>query len=119
MWSYSPSKCLGYWNKPELTKEIFGGKISNAQGKPYENLEFLRTGDLIFVHEGLGYFCSRLKDLIIVGGANYYPHDIEVTAFRSHKLIRPGCVAAFAVKVPGELTESAVVVAEVISSFCS
>lgn len=112
MWSYSPSKCLGYWNKPELTKEIFGGKISNAQGKPYENLEFLRTGDLIFVHEGLGYFCSRLKDLIIVGGANYYPHDIEVTAFRSHKLIRPGCVAAFAVKVPGELTESAVVVAE-------
>ena len=57
----------------------------------------MRTGDEGFLEEGKLYITGRLKDLIIVGGKNYYPEDIEVAAQEADRVaIRPGCVAAFA-----------------------
>ena len=57
---------------------------------------YLRTGDEGFLEEGKLYITGRLKDLIIVGGKNYYPEDIEVSAQEADRVaIRPGCVAAF------------------------
>lgn len=56
----------GYWNRPEATAEAFG-----ADG-------WFRTGDVAYRDED-GYFfiCDRLKDLIISGGENIYPAEVE------------------------------------------
>jgi acyl-CoA synthetase (AMP-forming)/AMP-acid ligase II len=39
----------------------------------FKGADFLRTGDLGFIHEGQLYICGRAKDLIIVRGRNHYP----------------------------------------------
>jgi acyl-CoA synthetase (AMP-forming)/AMP-acid ligase II len=69
------------------------------------------TGDLGFIVRGQLVITGRHKDLIIVGGANFYPQDIELTAEMSHPDLRPGCSAAFSVDEGGE--ERVVVAVEV------
>lgn len=87
IWVSSPSVCQGYWNMPELSKEVF--KV------PFGDRNYLRTGDLGRVVRGILYVTGRLKDVIIVGGENHYPQDIEQTVLSTHPLVRPGRVAAF------------------------
>lgn len=41
------------------------------------------------------YITGRLKDVIIVGGRNLYPQDVEATVEGISQAIRRGCVAAF------------------------
>ncbi len=100
IWLNGPSKCLGYWNKPEKNKEVFEARTSSSSDNRYET--FLRTGDMGFLHEGELYVCSRLKDMIIIRGLNYYPHDIEKIVEDSNSYIRKGNVAAFAIEENGE-----------------
>lgn len=107
IWINGPSKCMGYWDKPELNKEIFDARLTGVSGD--ENKTFLRTGDLGFLHEGELYVCGRAKDMIIIRGLNYYPHDIEKIVEDSSKFIRHTYVAAFAVLEDGE--EKLVIVA--------
>jgi malonyl-CoA/methylmalonyl-CoA synthetase len=61
-----PNIFKGYWKQPEKTAEAF-----TADG-------WFRTGDLGFL-EGDGYLtlCGRSKDLIISGGLNIYPPEVE------------------------------------------
>jgi len=60
-----PATMLGYWNKPEETA------ASIVDG-------WLRTGDRGWVDdEGFLYIAGRSKDLIISGGLNVYPAEIE------------------------------------------
>ena len=75
----------------------------------------MRTGDLGFMRYGELFIGGRVKDLIIIRGQNYYPQDVEWTAERSHRLLRPGCCAAFAVEVG--LEERLVLVLEVRREF--
>jgi len=56
---------LGYWNKPEATAEA----LKNG---------WLHTGDLCTVDEdGFITICDRMKDMIISGGENVYPAELE------------------------------------------
>jgi acyl-CoA synthetase (AMP-forming)/AMP-acid ligase II len=105
LWLSGPSVACGYWDKPELTQAIFHAHTSNGEGP------FLRTGDLGFWHEGELFITGRLKDLIIIGGRNHYPEDIESTIYQSHPAFRPTGAAAFTVETEGVLR--LVVVAEV------
>jgi len=70
----------------------------------------LRTGDLGFINDGELFITGRLKDLVIVGGQNHYPQDIERTAESSHSTLRPQSCAVFSVMI-GE-HESVVLLAE-------
>lgn len=63
----------GYWRRPRETAETFGATTADGAG-PY-----LRTGDAGFRSNGELYICGRYRDLIIVGGGNYFPNDIEST----------------------------------------
>jgi acyl-CoA synthetase (AMP-forming)/AMP-acid ligase II len=62
----SPGVMQGYYNNPEATRRVL-----SPDG-------WLRTGDLGFVdREGYLYVTGRLKDLIILGGENVVPADVE------------------------------------------
>lgn len=100
------SVALGYWNKPEETERTFRAYLADTGEGP-----FLRTGDLGFLKDGELFVCGRLKDLIIIGGVNHYPQDIEWRVEQSHPSIRPDHCAAFSVEIEGE--EKLIVVTEV------
>ena len=107
IWVRGPSIGQGYWNKPEISEEVFQAKLndgSNGSG-------WLRTGDLGFVHQQELYVTGRLKDLIIIRGVNRYPQDIELTVENTDGVLRSGCSAAFALDVENQ--ERLVVVCEV------
>jgi fatty-acyl-CoA synthase len=95
------SDCLfeGYFNRPDLTaKAIVDG--------------WYHTGDLGFTLDGELYVVGRKKDLIIVGGENIYPQDIEEIA-ASHPAIHEGRVVAMGAYNPDTGTEDIILVAEV------
>jgi long-chain acyl-CoA synthetase len=55
----------GYLNNPEETKAAFWG-------------DWLRSGDVgVFDEDGYLYIVDRIKDMIITGGENVYPREIE------------------------------------------
>jgi len=110
IWVSSPSKAVGYWERPEQTAEEF-----HAQSVPASSSSdgYLRTGDLGFLREGELFICGRIKDLIIVRGSNHYPQDIERTAEKAQTALRAGCSAAFAIKQASGHTEAVVFVAEI------
>ena len=95
----------GYWQRPEETQKTFNAFTHDTCEGP-----FLRTGDLGFVREGNLYVTSRLKDLIIIRGHNYFPHDIEQTVQEGHPAFLQGATAAFS--VPNGPDEQLVVVQE-------
>ena len=90
IWVSGESVASAYWNKPNDSQHTFGARI------PDDDREYLRTGDLGFLDDGQLFVTGRLKDLIILGGRNYYPQDLELAAERSHPSLRPGHAAAFA-----------------------
>lgn len=96
----------GYWGKPEETDATFNATLAGSGDGPY-----LRTGDLGFLHRGELFLTGRLKDLIIVRGRNYYPHDLEWTAQQAHPGLRQGYGAAFSIE--GETGEHVVLVHEI------
>lgn len=72
---------------------------------------WLDTGDLGFISEGRVYVTGRAKDLIIQGGRNVYPYDLERIATEAGDL-RAGGVVAFGRTGDESGTESIVLVAE-------
>lgn len=95
------SDCLftGYYNRPDLTERAL------VDG-------WYRTGDLGFLLDGELYVVGRKKDLLIVGGENIYPQDIEEIV-AAHPAIHDGRAVAIGVYNPNLGTEDIVVVAEV------
>jgi acyl-CoA synthetase (AMP-forming)/AMP-acid ligase II/acyl carrier protein len=92
IWIRGASTGRGYWNKPEASKETFDAHLAGGSEA------FLRTGDLGFLFEGNLFVTGRIKDLIIIRGANYYPQDIETTVEQCHGNLRLGGCAAFSVE---------------------
>ena len=93
--------CLfsGYYNRPDLT----AAAMHNG---------WYHTGDLGFVHAGEVYVVGRKKDLLIIGGENIYPQDIEEIV-AAHPAIHDGRAVAVGVYNPDLGTEDVVIVAEV------
>lgn len=110
IWVSGSSVSLGYWNRPDETERTFCAYLADTGEGP-----FLRTGDLGFIKDDQLFVTGRLKDLIIIRGANYYPQDIEQTVEQSHPVLRPSCGAAFSIEVEDE--ERLVVAQEVERSY--
>jgi fatty-acyl-CoA synthase len=92
------SMMAGYYRDPEGTALAFDG-------------EWLRTGDLAYMIAGELVICGRIKDLIVIGGRNVFPEDVERAAAEVAG-VRPGNVIAFGVE-RRRGKESVTVVAEV------
>jgi acyl-CoA synthetase (AMP-forming)/AMP-acid ligase II len=110
IWVSGPTVTSGYWEREDLTEQVFNARLADTGEGPY-----LRTGDLGFVKDGQLYVTGRIKDLIIIDGANHYPQDIELTVQHSHPSLRLGCGVAFS--IDAEDGEQLVVVQEVRQEF--
>src|SRR6202140_653838 len=99
IWVAGGSKCLGYWNNPELALKMFHARL--VDDSPYDD-GYLRTGDMGFFHNGELFVCGRIKDMIILRGQNYYPQDIEAVVEKASGLVRANCVAAFQINEDSE-----------------
>jgi amino acid adenylation domain-containing protein len=97
----------GYWQNALATAESFV--------KDENNRWWLHTGDLGFIDSDELFVSGRLKDLIIIRGRNYYPHDIEVAASAAVSCINPGALVAFSVTADEQ--EKLVLVAELKRSY--
>jgi len=86
IWVRSGMVMKGYWNQPDATREVIqpGG--------------WLRTGDAAYQDaEGYIYLFDRFKDMIISGGENVYPAEVE-NVLHAH----PAVLEAAAIGVPHE-----------------
>ena len=93
-----PSATSGYLRNAEATRRLFDGV-------------WLDSGDLAYVAEGDVYPTSRVKDVIIRGGRNIYPYEVE-EAVGDITGIRKGCVAVFGSPDLASGTERVIVIAE-------
>ena len=59
-----PQIMKGYWQNPEANRDAFDG-------------DWFRTGDAGYLRGGFLYIHDRVKDMIISGGENIYPAEIE------------------------------------------
>lgn len=87
----------GYWRAPELTAEVLidGG---------------YHTGDLASVDdEGYIYIVDRKKDMVITGGFNVYPTEVEATLYQ-HPAVFEACVFAVPDEQWGEVVGAEVIV---------
>jgi acyl-CoA synthetase (AMP-forming)/AMP-acid ligase II len=95
----SDSMLSGYYRRHDLTAQVmFKG--------------WYLTGDLGYIADGELYITGRKKDLIIVGGKNIYPQDLEAIA-NEVPGVHPGRVVAFGVPDERLGTEAIVLVCEV------
>ncbi len=75
LWTRSPQNMVGYWNKPEETE-----KTITKDG-------WLKTGDAGYLdEEGFLFLTDRVKDMIVSGGENVYPAEVE-NAIASHPAV--------------------------------
>jgi acyl-CoA synthetase (AMP-forming)/AMP-acid ligase II len=95
------SNCMltGYYHRTDATEKSF------HQG-------WFLTGDLGYLADGEVYITGRKKDLIIVGGKNIYPQDLENLTSEVPG-VHPGRVAAVGVLNENTGTEDVVIIAEV------
>jgi len=93
-----PSATSGYYRNPEATKELFSGGWVN-------------TGDRAYLSGGMVFITGREKDIIIRGGRNISPYELE-QAVSNLAGVRRGCVAVFGSLDKASGTERLVVIAE-------
>lgn len=113
MWFHGPHVSLGYWNRPDATAEAY---VQDAGGR-----RWFRSGDLARRDdEGFFTIAGRAKEMIISGGVNIYPAEIEAVLLL-HPEVRDAAVVgvehptwgevgvAFVVPLrPGELSEESI-----------
>ena len=95
---HGPSATSGYFRNPQATQQLFDGP-------------WLNTGDLGYLAAGELYLTGREKDIIIRGGHNIHPLELEEAVGRIRG-IRKGGVAVFPATDPRTGTEQLVVLAE-------
>jgi len=92
-----PQRCQGYYNMPKETKQAI------RDG-------WFHTGDIGKVdEEGYIYIVDRKKDMIIAGGYNIYPRDIDEVLFEHPKIVE-ACAVGVPDKYRGETVKAFVVV---------
>lgn len=97
------SDCMltGYFNRPDLTEKA----IRNG---------WYLTGDYGYISEGEVFVSGRKKDMIIVGGKNIYPQDLEALTYEVPN-VHAGRSVAFGLFDEVQGTEDIVIIAEVDS----
>jgi long-chain acyl-CoA synthetase len=98
LWTRSVQNMKGYWHNPEATAATIG-----PDG-------WLRTGDVAYLDaDGFVYLHDRVKDMIVTGGENVYPAEVE-NALMSHPSVADCAVFGIPSERWGEEVKAVVVV---------
>jgi fatty-acyl-CoA synthase len=85
-----PNIMKGYWNRPEATAEAI------------DEMGWFHSGDIGYQDdEGFLFICDRLKDMVISGGENIYPAEVESVLYK-HRSIAEVAVIGLADEKWGE-----------------
>ena len=96
-----PSVMLGYINQDKETNEVLR--------KHYDGKTWLHTGDLGYMDkDGVLYYQSRLKRMIISNGYNIYPMELE-EIINKNKYVETSIVVAMKDKIKGEVPKAVIV----------
>ncbi|WP_059103857.1 long-chain-fatty-acid--CoA ligase [Shouchella shacheensis] len=91
-----PQVMKGYWNRPEATAQVFKG-------------DWFMTGDMGRMdEEGYFYIVDRKKDMIIAGGFNIYPREVEEVLYE-HEAVMEAAVIGVPDEYRGETVKAFVV----------
>jgi long-chain acyl-CoA synthetase len=75
---HGPQVMQGYWNKPEANEEVF---------REIDGNRYFLTGDIGHIdEEGYILITDRKKDMVLVGGFNVYPREVEDILFTNSKV---------------------------------
>ena len=107
LWFRGPSATSGYYRNPKATAALLPCGPATQDGE----YSWVNSGDRAYRADGEIYVTGRVKDIIIKGGRNLYPHEVEELAARADG-IRKGCIVAFGLTDQAAGTEKLVVVAE-------
>lgn len=92
LWVRGPSVTDGYFRAPEMTAERFDDGWFN-------------TGDYVCVEDGYVKILDRVTDIIIVGGFNVYPQEVELV-LHAHPAIQTAIVVGMPHPVNGEVPKA-------------
>ncbi|PRO64952.1 AMP-binding protein [Alkalicoccus urumqiensis] len=91
-----PQVMKGYWNQPEATAACFRD-------------DWFLTGDMGYMdEEGFFYIVDRKKDMIIAGGFNIYPREVEEVLYE-HEAVQEVCVIGVPDVYRGETVKAFIV----------
>ena len=100
-----PQVFSGYWKKPDETDAVF--VAADDDGRPW-----FRTGDIVTIDgDGFVRIVDRIKELIITGGFNVSPTEVE-DALRRHPSVEDVAVVGLPDEHSGERVVAAVVLAD-------
>ncbi|NNE73747.1 MAG: long-chain-fatty-acid--CoA ligase [Acidimicrobiales bacterium] len=99
VWIHSPANMLGYWKLPEATAEALPGD------------GWFRSGDAGYLEDGFLFIHDRVKDMIVSGGENIYPAEVE-NALMAHDAVADCAVIGVPHDKWGETPKALVVLAE-------
>lgn len=99
-----PHLCAGYWGNPQATAAAIHPTPADSSGR-----DWLHTGDLaLYDQEGYYRIVDRLKDMIISGGENIYPAEVE-SVLHAHPGVAEAAVIGVADEKWGEVGQAVVV----------
>jgi long-chain acyl-CoA synthetase len=108
IWVKSAQNMKGYWRNPEATAECF------PEGRGADGRGWFRTGDAGYLRGGYVFIHDRVKDMIVSGGENVYPAEIE-NVLMGHPAVADAAVIGVPSERWGETVKAIVVIAPATS----
>jgi long-chain acyl-CoA synthetase len=103
IWAAGPQIMKGYWNRPEENAKTI---------RDYDGKRWLVTGDMARMDDdGYFYIVDRKKDVILVGGFNVFPREVEEVLYE-HPAVQEAVVAGIPDKFHGETVKAYIVLQE-------
>ena len=102
VWIRSAQNMKGYWADAKATGNAFVDRQPDGLG-------WFRSGDAGFLREGYVFMHDRIKDMIVSGGENIYPAEVE-NALMQHPAVADGAVIGVPDEQWGEAVKACVVV---------
>ena len=107
IWTRSTQNMKGYWGNAEATAEAF------PEGRDENGLGWFRTGDAGYIEDGHIFIHDRVKDMIVSGGENVYPAEIE-NVLMANEAVTDAAVIGVPDDQWGEAVKAIVVLADEI-----
>jgi acyl-CoA synthetase (AMP-forming)/AMP-acid ligase II len=101
VWIHSGQNMLGYWDNPQASADAIVDRTDDDPG-------WFRSGDAGYMRDGYLFLHDRIKDLIVSGGENIYPAEVE-NVLMQHPAIADGAVIGIPDDQWGEQVKAIVV----------